>query len=145
MPERPFVDEPINLVVDTLGRLLEGTEVMGAPKCRFDLSRCEFSIDEAMARQIAERAGFERGVQPWKVAFGWDGPSTFHPYDCCPPVEEYTHWGAHLTERREGFAWVLTNVLAQDSVGPIRGKMIAIDPFTGAVLLRRSWGDVIRH
>jgi hypothetical protein len=66
MPEKPFVNETIEFTVNTDGNVIPEREVIGIP----DPTKCDFSIDEEAAMQIAKNAGVEDGIAAWELSLG---------------------------------------------------------------------------
>jgi len=82
----------------------------GLPNCSCYPIECEFPIDEADARRIAEEDHLEPGIQDWSVGFTWYGGD----------FQTYT--------------WSVSNYLAWD-----HGKGVTIDANTGDILVRYYW------
>ena len=82
----------------------------GLPDCVRNPIECQFPIDDADARQIAEDDGLDPGIQDWRVGFTWYGGD----------FQTYT--------------WGVKNYLAPD-----HGEGITIDANTGEILGRYHW------
>ena len=113
MPEKPFVDELIEFVVDTDGNVILEREPYGIP----DPAKCDFSIDEAEAIQIAKNAGLEDGIADWETSF---------------------HWYAGDLKT---FVWAVQNTLPIPSGQDYSayGKGVVIDANSGEVLQNYEW------
>ncbi len=73
IPEKPYVDELLELAVDTEGNIIAEREATGTPNCVSNPNECLFSIDEAEAIQIAKNAGLEGEMADWETSFYWIG------------------------------------------------------------------------
>lgn len=78
MPEKSFVDETIRFTTDSLGNVLTQYEIAGIPECNLNPNDCDFVIDEAIARQIANQNNLSKGINNWKIDFLWN--SNYNKY-----------------------------------------------------------------
>ena len=72
IPEKPFVKGSIGFGIDSLGKIDE-EYAYGVLDIKSDPIKGRFNIDEAKARQIAIKAGFEPGIEKWSIRFHWHG------------------------------------------------------------------------
>jgi hypothetical protein len=116
-----FFDEEIprtfaEFVVDSLGNLITEREVYGVPDCKNFPGECSF-IDKTSVVSIAENAGLEPGIKPWRVDFHWRGlaPKTF--------------------------VWSVKNTLSETQSPQYRasGRAVIIDANTGIVIEIVDW------
>jgi hypothetical protein len=116
MPEKPFVDELIEFVVDTDGNVIPEREPYGIP----DPAKCNFTIDEAAAIQIAKNAGLEEGIAAWKTSFQW--------------------YAGNLSTCAT-YVWTVQNTIPTPSGRDYiaYGKDIVIDANSGEVLQTGEW------
>ncbi|HKJ69080.1 MAG TPA: hypothetical protein VKA68_14065 [bacterium] len=123
MPDKSFVEEFIEFVVDTSGAYIEEGKLYGVPNCRDTTSECAFPIDEKQAKQIACNAGLERGIEAWRTSFHWYG-------------------GAWQT-----YVWSVSNTLGISNLGTMQftshGKTVIIDANSGVVLEMLSWVKMV--
>lgn len=117
MPEKPFVNGSIRFTVDSLGNVLQNTEISGIPNCIQSPEECEFIIDEELAAGIAKENNFDEGIKEWSKNFIWS--SVYKKY-----------------------VWQILSTL-RESVGEFgyrgNGKEMIIDPNTGEILALNDW------
>ena len=120
MPEKPFVDEFIEFVLDSTGSLVIEREPDGIPQCPYNNCMDFFPvIDSLQAVQIAKNEGFESGIREWEVSF----------YFFSGDIKDYV-WNIRITtyERYE------ESILVEAG-----GKSIIIHATTGEVLKVSGW------
>ena len=110
IPEKPWIDELIEFVVDSVGDIIAERSPYGIPECLATPSCCIFAIDSSMAINIARKAGFEEGIKAWQANFYWFGRT------------------------QNKYVWGVTNFLSGSS-----GKVIIIDSNSGFVIDSLSW------
>jgi hypothetical protein len=109
IPEKPFVKGGISFKIDSFGNIDE-EHAYGAPDIKSDPIKGRFNIDEEKARQIALKAGFEPGIEKWRIRFHWHGG--FKTY-----------------------VWSIENILENfDNGAGARGRGLLIDANTGKIL-----------
>jgi len=91
MPELSFVDAIIDCVVRSNGSV---SRLEGVPSCIKDPGECIFPYDEAAARAIAERAGLEPGLEPWKFHFHWHVKFEAYVWQVSNTLEEEKETGS---------------------------------------------------
>lgn len=111
--EKPFVDELIEIHVDTLGVVLTDSGRIPLPDCIVNPTECDFPIDEEQAQQIAQDAGLADGIKPWVASFHWDF-------------------------RQETFVWTVQNTTHEDLFSG-GGTWISIDANTGDFIEEGGW------
>jgi hypothetical protein len=116
IPEKPFVDERVVIIIDTAGNISEKGSLPGIPVCVRDSAFCSFNIDEKGAIKIAEENGIGKGMK-LKAEFKWDEKYSAYIWEVLS-VEESSE-GTH------GFRG--------------RGEKILIDPNSGSVLDVSEW------
>lgn len=116
-PEKKYINEEIIFYIDTLGNINLERDVIGIPACNDAPSLCEFNIDEAEAKKIAQQNNLEEGVKPWLISFRWN-------------------------EKLKQYVWhiLTTTKETQGSQGMIgSGKEMLISPASGEALLVSEW------
>lgn len=117
IPEKPYVDTKIKFTVDTTGQLINKENVIGLPDCLSSPEKCQFNIDEAQARAIAEKNDFQKGIKEWQVEFKWE-----------PKHDQYV--------------WSILSTL-QEATGSFgtrgNGQIMLIDPDTGNIISQNPW------
>ena len=104
------VEDGIYLNLDLSGRIVG--EPWGIPNCVQEPHECEFTVNDTVARRIATKHGFAKGLDDWSTHFRWRPP--------------------------DGYVWHVTNVLEEDSCGG-RGDALIIDANSGEVLGVSEW------
>ena len=69
IPDKPYVQGRIQLLVDGKGELLPDMRVYGLPDCVDHPGECHFPIDQSVAIDLAQNAGLEEGLAEWETAF----------------------------------------------------------------------------
>jgi len=115
MPDKPYIDEQIQFVVDSIGNVVKDMDVSGIPNCKFP-GNCEFSINETDAVKIAKENGLEEGIAEWKKDFIW-------------------------SEKQDQYVWIILTTLSETKADNYRGsgKEAIIDPNTGELLAINEW------
>lgn len=111
IPEKPWIDELVDFVVDSEGNIITEREPYGIPECLSNPSCCTFTIDQSMAENIAKQYGLEQGIKPWDVSFNWYGRTI------------------------NNYVWGITSYLTDMS-----GYSLLIDANSGKVLQKLDWG-----
>jgi hypothetical protein len=111
IPGKPWIDEPIRFYFDSTGSVIGGPP-QEIPEYLAHPDSCTFGIDSVTAINIARKAGFEEGISPWEMSFGWSNEGLMN--------KKYT--------------WVVRNTLHH-----WEGHIIWIDPNSGVVLQRGEW------
>ena len=115
IPEKPYVDELIELTVDGEGNVIEA---WGVPDCIINPNECDFPIDEAEARQLAKNAGLEEGMADWELSFHW--------------------YGGNLST----YVWTVQNTLSEHPSGEpylASGRVVVIDANSGGIKEISDW------
>lgn len=128
VPDKPFVDYFFSFEMDGHAHLIHydrlpycienheacvlSLEKLPLPNCVHTAEECGFPIDGLQGREIAKRAGFEKGMREWKTYF------TFY---------------------NKTFVWIVRNTLFANSTGGESGKEMVIDANSGSVLETRKW------
>ena len=110
--QKPHVKGLIELVLDSTGTFIPERALYGVPDCLSDSLNCTFSVDSAAAVQIAQGAGLETGLKPWRTQFSYSGPFNI-------------------------YVWGITNTLTDTPY--MSGKVVVIDAGRGIVLEIGSW------
>jgi hypothetical protein len=117
IPEKPYVDTKIKFSVDTTGQIINKENVIGLPDCLSYPEKCQFNIDEAQAKAIAEKNNFPKGIKDWIVEFKWE-----------PKHDQYV--------------WSILSTL-QEATGGFgtrgNGQIMLIDPNTGNIISQNPW------
>lgn len=111
IPGKPWINEPIRFYFDSTGNIIR--PVMGIQEYLLYPDSCTFEIDSTKAINIAKKAGFEKGIKPWEISFGWSGRK----------INKYT--------------WVVKNYI--NSFGCGEGHLLWIDASSGSVLQLWDW------
>jgi len=111
IPGRPWINEPIRFYFDSIGSFIGGRP-QEIPKYLAYPDSCTFGMDSVTAINIARKAGLEEGISPWEMSFGWSNEGLMN--------KKYT--------------WVIRN-----TVRHWEGRIIWIDPNSGAVLQQGKW------
>jgi hypothetical protein len=115
IPEKPYVNEIVEFVVDTSGNVVPDREPFGLPNCPRNTCWGNFPIiDEEEAIQIARDAGLEDGIREWRTSFH------FFAGD----IDDYV--------------WSVSNTLNENN-GSSGGKTLTINSHTGEILKISSW------
>jgi hypothetical protein len=114
IPDKPWINELTEIVLDSLGSVIPESPPYGIPHCVSDSSSCSFSIDSTDAISIAQQAGLEPGIRPWRTNFGWGGTT----YDT--------------------YVWTVSNTLTETS-STSSGRAVTIDSNSGVVYMIAVW------
>lgn len=117
IPNKPFIDELIEFVVDDNGDVINEREASGIPNCIKSPIECDFPIDEERALFIAQEAGLEKGSESWKADFCWGD---------------------------ETYVWNVQNILPEKKQGSVfaGGKSVVIDANTGQAITVGEWSAI---
>ena len=113
--ERRHVQGRISFCLDDDGHLDPRFQVNGIPQCDYRFGGCEFTVDEAGAKQIACDAGLDPGIDGYELEFEWSSSRLRYV------------WSVRVTyERGETDAW---------------GKSLSVDAHSGEVYgsLSSTW------
>ena len=69
----PTIDSirSIGFLLDLNGDLIEEADFDGLLDCVNEPAECVVEVTEEQARHIAQSAGLEPGIRPWKTSFHW--------------------------------------------------------------------------
>jgi len=115
VPEKPFINEEITLIVDKKGNPLPDFEIAGIPDCIND--SCGFDVSKERALAIAEQAGMKKGIREWDTNFEWDSA-------------------------QNKYVWLIRSTLSESEGSNGKrgtGERILIDPNSGVVLSKTEW------
>ena len=112
VPGIPFIDHPVDFLLDESGSLIEERPISGLPSCG-NLSDCVYRIDDEEARSIATAGGMLPGIKEWNTNFTWSA-----------------RYGRYI--------WGVTNTLERSS-STAHGQSMIIDPITGELLSEGGW------
>ena len=113
IPGKPFIDQPILIVLDADGGLVTELDQLNVPQCILNPDECEFPVDQAQAIAIAKNAGLEEGKAEWVTHFLWN-------------------------YKYKSYVWSVRNLLEQTSNGE-SGEHVLIDANSGNVLMNGRW------
>lgn len=115
IPEKSFVNEIIEFVVDPAGNVVPDREPLGIPKCPGNTCWGKFQIiGEEEAIQIARDVGLEEGIKEWRTSFHY--------------------FAGDIAD----YVWSISNTLYEDN-GSSGGKTITINSHTGEVFSTLAW------
>ena len=115
IPEKSYVDEIIEFVVDTTGMVVPDREPFGIPTCPNNSCMGQFPlIDEEEAIQIAHDAGLEDGIEEWKTSFTYSAGE----------IDDYI--------------WSISNTLYMDD-NTSSGRIVIINSHNGDVIDILNW------
>ncbi len=117
IPEKPWVNGPIEVDVGLDGSPLGPDGIVGIGRCAEHPGECKFPIDKEKAFAIARKAGLEDGIDRWLAFLKWQ------------------------IEPHPGFVWIVINTTSIRLKPSFlkTGRMIVIDANSGSVLcFRRS-------
>jgi len=118
IPEKPYVDEIIEFVVDSSGNVVPDRDPSGIPNCPENTCWGNFpTIDEEEAIQIAHDAGLEDGIKEWRTSFNYFAGD----------IDDYI--------------WSISNTLYEND-GSSGGKTIIINAHNGDVIWILSWSII---
>jgi len=117
IPDKPYVNTKITFIVDSTGQVINKESVIGLPDCLSYPEKCQFNIDEAQARSIAQKNNFPKGIKEWIVEFKWE-----------PKYDQYV-WSVLSTLRETSGSFGTRG----------NGQIMLIDPNTGNIISQNPW------
>lgn len=78
----------IELFTDSLGSPDPLMEVSGIPECASNPTACDFSINPARAKELAQKEGLKAGVKEWSVKFIWNPKYKNYVWQVLSTLEE---------------------------------------------------------